>query len=626
MILVGLDVCFFTELRRSGKYAHRNRATVGTRRTRVSWVAQRISGCVSKDIFHHCSYDIKKVKFFFSTFYNLSYSFETALRRVDPSVSLPYWDSSKDFVMADPTQTSFFSSALMGNGDGIVVNGPFANWPARPDGQRLNRDIGVIGSLFTPEGLNMFLNDPTVNLTRQIVVGTGEALANTLEGQHNNVHNWVGGDMSRLNTAAHDPVFFMYHAHVDYVWERFREKQNALGSANPETDYPIINTPLHHPDRALDGFENVTNIEAFSNRYTRELYTYANSPECADGCGGSRFLRCDETINRCVSLTATEIGGTADTNQNPTVNMGDFQFFNTFTDPRARFARSVDHVRRKRDNSHIQTLLAYTPNFSKTIVTHTNPLLGHSFGKPVTHINKMGYSMKVNPIRGTTPVMERGRQNLFSLNGVADVSRWAYIPVKVVHERDLSGTGFNSPLILRDQFVPGVDIYNPMVYTALRPLFQLNGAKLAKFPTCKTVNSGVKKVYIRSDGLTYDGYFVEHAVVDERQPISETTVYVAVKHPKLGPGKAMLTAYDSAGSVCEPKCLIPGSFPPAYRSCSGIINISNLPPKMYSDDYGQAVRSQWNFAPGNCPSQQSSPIFLVFYCSPSVQWPWKKCL
>lgn len=557
------------------------------------------------------------------------FRFETALRRVDPSVSLPYWDSSKDFVMDDPALTSFFSSALVGNGDGIVVNGPFAGWPARPDGQRLSRDIGVIGSLFTPEGLDLFLNDPTVNLTRQIVLGTNEMLANTLEGQHNNVHNWVGGDMSRLNTAAHDPVFFMYHAHVDYVWERFREKQIALGSANPEADYPIINSPLHQPDRAMDGFPNVTNLEGFSNRYTSELYTYANSPECADGCGGSRFLRCSTTINRCVALTAAEVGGTADTNQNPVVDMGDFQFFNTFNDPRTRFARSTEHIRHKRDNAYIQTLLPkYASNLSHKSTSLANPFTIYGFNNHKTTItHKPKYASKTAVIHGTTPVLERGRQNLFSLDGVCDVSRWAYIPVKIINERDVSGPGFNSPIIVRDQFIPGVDIYNPLVYTALRPLFyQTRAQVVAKFPTCKNVNSGVKKVYIRSDGLTYDGHFKEHAVMDERQPISETTAYVAVKHPKLGPGKAILTAYDSSGRVCEPKCLIPGSYPPSYRTCSGVINISNLPPKMYGDDYGQAVRSQWNFVPGGCPSQQRSPIYLVFYCSPSVQWPWKKCL
>lgn len=550
---------------------------------------------------------------------------ETALRRVDPSIALPYWDSTMDFDMENPIETSFFSSALVGNGDGIVVNGPFADWPARPDGQRLARNIGVVGSLLTPDGLNMFLNDPTINRTSQIVVGTGIELPNTLEGQHNNVHNWVGRDMSGQETAAHDPVFFLFHAHVDYVWERFREKQIALGSANPETDYPMINTTLHLPDRSMDGFPNVTNIGGFSNRYTRDIYTYANAPECADGCGGSRFLRCSNSINRCVALTAAEVGGASETNQNPPIDMGGFEFPTTFNDPRTRFARSTKRIRKKRDNYHIQRLLTQKPNLSRKHMFHTN-LHEYSFENKVTRVRKTKYGSQPPQIKPSTRVLERGQQNLFSMDGVADITRWAYIPVRIINERDIFSPAFKSPLVLHGQFIPGADPYNPLVYNALRPLFQFNKQKMATFPTCSRVDSGVKKVYIRSDGLTYAGNFVDYAVIDERQPISETVTYVAVKHPKFGPGKAMITAYDSSGRVCEPKCLIPGTFPPSYRSCSGIITISNLLPKMYGDDYGEAVKNQWNFVSGNCPSQQSSPVFLTFYCSPSVQWPWKKCL
>lgn len=552
-------------------------------------------------------------------------AFETALRRVNPSVSLPYWDSTLDFVMGEPVETSFFSSALVGNGDGIVVNGPFSDWPARPDGQRLERDIATIGSLFTPEGLDLLLNDPNINRTSQIVLGTGVDLASTLEGQHNNVHNWVGGTMSGLETAAHDPVFFMFHAHVDYIWERFRGKQVALGSANPETDYPVINNTLHLPGVTMEGFPELTNLDGYRDSYTTDIYTYANTPECANGCGGSPFLRCDQSINRCVALTAAEVGATGNTNQNPPIDFGDFQFLNTFSDPRTRLARSTRHTRNKRDNQYIQRLLSQTANLSKKEIPSTN-LLEFSYENKITKVRVPKSGSQKLRIESSTPVMERGRQNLFSMDGVADIRRWAYIPVKIVNKRDVSRHAFKSPLVVRGHYIPGADPYHPLIYSALRPFFSVYRQKVATFPTCKAMNSGIKKVYIRSDGLNYAGKFIDYGVVDERQPMSETTAYVAVKHPNLGQGKAIITAYDSSGKVCEPKCLVPGSFPPSYRSCAGVINISNHLPKMYADDYGEAVKSQWNFVSDDCPSQQSSPVPLIFYCAPTVQWPWKNCL
>jgi len=42
---------------------------------------------------------------------------------------------------------------------------------------------------------------------------------------HDGVHDWVGGDMSVTPFSAHDPIFWMHHAFVDYMWEVFREHQ-----------------------------------------------------------------------------------------------------------------------------------------------------------------------------------------------------------------------------------------------------------------------------------------------------------------------------------------------------------------------------------------------------------------
>uniref|UniRef100_A0A1I7VUI1 Tyrosinase_Cu-bd domain-containing protein n=1 Tax=Loa loa TaxID=7209 RepID=A0A1I7VUI1_LOALO len=186
---------------------------------------------------------------------------EIALRLIDPLVALPYWDSSLDQHLSDPRNSIMWSSFLMGesNLNGQVINGPFAGFTT----------------------LEACPYPPNFS---------------ALEYYHASVHIWVGGDMKPPLTSANDPVFFLHHSFVDYIFENWRRMhQNRM---ERERDYPeeIISctSSLHFANAKMRPF-NLVNRQGLSNAYTDYLYTYAPRPNCnhSQPTCHSQFLFCD---------------------------------------------------------------------------------------------------------------------------------------------------------------------------------------------------------------------------------------------------------------------------------------------------------------------------------------------
>ena len=88
---------------------------------------------------------------------DFAFRFETALREVDPTVCLPYWDSSLDNELDDPTESHIWAADFFGTRQGPVLEGPFANW-VTPDGSQLIRNVGTDGDLFTASAIEDVLS------------------------------------------------------------------------------------------------------------------------------------------------------------------------------------------------------------------------------------------------------------------------------------------------------------------------------------------------------------------------------------------------------------------------------------------------------------------------------------
>ncbi|XIE79983.1 tyrosinase family protein [Streptomyces sp. SBR177] len=174
--------------------------------------------------------------------------FERALRRIDSSVTVPYWDWTRDNT---PASTLWGEDFLGGNGrpgDHQVTTGPFAygtgRWTVRygmTEQKYLSRDFGRPGdpiTLPTATDVEAALREPAYDAApwnstsrtgfRNRLEGWASGTGNARFQLHNRVHRWVGGLMLG-GGSVNDPVFWLHHAYVDLLWSRWQARNPGAG-------------------------------------------------------------------------------------------------------------------------------------------------------------------------------------------------------------------------------------------------------------------------------------------------------------------------------------------------------------------------------------------------------------
>ncbi|MFF9195184.1 tyrosinase family protein [Streptomyces sp. NPDC014779] len=174
--------------------------------------------------------------------------FERALRRIDSSVTVPYWDWTRDNT---PASTLWGEDFLGGNGrpgDHQVTTGPFAygtgRWTVRygmTEQKYLSRDFGRPGdpiTLPTAADVEAALREPAYDAApwnstsrtgfRNRLEGWASGTGNARFQLHNRVHRWVGGLMLG-GGSVNDPVFWLHHAYVDLLWSRWQARNPGAG-------------------------------------------------------------------------------------------------------------------------------------------------------------------------------------------------------------------------------------------------------------------------------------------------------------------------------------------------------------------------------------------------------------
>nr|WP_202451137.1 tyrosinase family protein [Streptomyces sp. SID4948] len=187
--------------------------------------------------------------------------FERELQLIDPGVSIPYWDWTRDSSASSKLWADDFMGGNGRSSDGQVMTGPFAyrngGWPivfGVTEERYLTRNLG------RPD--RPLKLPSAAELTGALAIATydtapwnssphTQGFRNRIEGWtvsdkaggylHNRVHQWVGGHMIGASSP-NDPVFWLHHAFIDLIWVRWQRQHRTsrylpdrpLGAKDPQ--------------------------------------------------------------------------------------------------------------------------------------------------------------------------------------------------------------------------------------------------------------------------------------------------------------------------------------------------------------------------------------------------------
>ncbi len=137
---------------------------------------------------------------------------EQALKNIDPTINLPYWDWTSSRSTSTSSGQIWASNFL----------GQFNNaWG-------LNRSLGQADTLPTSTEVNNLKSETNWGRFSYLFEGDPSRNINSI---HAKPHSWVGGIMGQGGSPG-DPVFYLHHAMVDKIWQEWIEARGHTSNTN----------------------------------------------------------------------------------------------------------------------------------------------------------------------------------------------------------------------------------------------------------------------------------------------------------------------------------------------------------------------------------------------------------
>jgi tyrosinase len=135
--------------------------------------------------------------------------FEKALRCVDSSITLPFWDWSSGPTTGVPAACA---QPTYVNRSGATVPNPLYAGPL-PGGGLTARRADIATTSYAD-----------IATAAQGALGSTSftSFQSSINGPHGSVHVRTGGQMSSVALAGYDPIFYLHHSNVDRLWARWQ--------------------------------------------------------------------------------------------------------------------------------------------------------------------------------------------------------------------------------------------------------------------------------------------------------------------------------------------------------------------------------------------------------------------
>lgn len=146
------------------------------------------------------------------------YRLEIALQTKEPLATLPWWDwpasRTEGIPAAYADEEAEGKPNPLAGGDLPPLLTEREGWP-----EHTSRHPGKPGKLPAQEKIQKIIELPnfddfSIHLEVQL---------------HNLVHEWVGGTMGEIPTAAYDPLFWAHHTMVDRLWSLWQTTHSSRG-------------------------------------------------------------------------------------------------------------------------------------------------------------------------------------------------------------------------------------------------------------------------------------------------------------------------------------------------------------------------------------------------------------